>query len=195
MGSVTDAHVHVVSSDPRRYPRNPGPFGRDWWSGREVDAGRVAADLAGVGVERAVVVQAVGPYRNDNSYARDVVAASDGRFALVAAIDTDGSDPAAELADLVDPGDVAGVRVAAFAGEGRFLGDGRGRAIWDVAATRGVNLVVAWLISCRRSPSSRLTDRTYPSHWTIADSPTSPVVPRTRARRACSNSQHCRRST
>lgn len=145
MVSVTDAHVHVVSSDSQRYPRNPGPFGRDWWSGRAVDAERIGADLAGADVERAVVVQAVGPYRNDNAYARDVVAASDGRFALVAAIDTDGADPAAELAALVDTGDVAGVRVAAFAGEGKFLGDGRGRAIWDIAATRGVNLVVACL--------------------------------------------------
>ena len=147
MASVTDAHVHVVSSDLERYPRNPGEFGRDWWTGRAVEAEPITADLANAGVERAVVVQAVGPYRNDNSYARDAVAASDGRFALVAAIDTAAADPAAELAALVDgdAGDVAGVRVAAFAGEGRFLTDGRGCAIWDIAADRGVNLVVACL--------------------------------------------------
>ncbi len=143
MVSVTDAHVHVVSPEAQRYPRNPGRFGRDWWIGREVDAEHIADDLAGAGVERAVIVQAVGPYGNDNSYARDAVAASAGQFALVAAIDTDGADPAAELAALVENGGVAGVRVAAFAGECKFLTDGRGRAIWDIAAACGMNLIVA----------------------------------------------------
>src|SRR5579862_4173631 len=145
MVSVTDSHVHVVSSDTQRYPLRPGDFGRDWWTGRPVDAGHITRDLDAAGVERAVIVQAVGPYGNDNRYATEVAAASDGRFEVVVAVDTNGSDPAAELAALVDRSPVAGVRVAAFAGDAPWLTDGRGAAIWDAAADRGTNLVVACL--------------------------------------------------
>jgi predicted TIM-barrel fold metal-dependent hydrolase len=145
MVSVTDAHVHVVSSDTSRFPLRPGGFGRDWWTGRAVDAEQVTRDLDAAGVDRAVIVQAVGPYGNDNGYVQEVAAASAGRFAVVVAIDSDGDDPAAELARLVDRGNVAGVRVAAFAGDAPWLTDGRGAAIWDAAADRGTNLVVACL--------------------------------------------------
>jgi predicted TIM-barrel fold metal-dependent hydrolase len=145
MLSVTDAHVHVVSSDTDRFPLRPGGFGRDWWTGRSVDATQVTRDLDAAGVDRAVIVQAVGPYGNDNRYAHEVVAASGGRFALVVAIDTDGDDPATELTDLVARGTVGGVRIAAFAGDAPWLTDGRGAAIWDAAAECGTNLVVACL--------------------------------------------------
>src|SRR3954453_9315399 len=113
MVSVTDAHVHVVSSDTERYPLRLGGFDRDWWTGRSIDAPHVTRDLDAAGVERAVIVQAVGPYSNDNRYARDAVANSGGRFALVAAIDADGDDPTSELEALATGGGVAGVRVAA----------------------------------------------------------------------------------
>src|SRR5262249_49859731 len=145
MVSVTDTHVHVVSSDTDRYPLRPGDFGRDWWTGRPVDATQVTRDLDAAGVERAVLVQAVGPYGNDNRYALDVAAARARRFAVVVAIDTDGPDPASELAALVDASPVAGVRIAAFAGDAPWLTDGRGAAIWDAAAERGTKLVVACL--------------------------------------------------
>src|SRR5215813_3244465 len=102
MVSVTDTHVHVVSSDTDRFPLQPGNFGRDWWTGRHIDAAAVTNDLDDVGVEHAVIVQAVGPYGNDNRYALEVGAQSDGRFAVVVAIDSDAADPAAELVALVD---------------------------------------------------------------------------------------------
>src|SRR5262245_12891422 len=117
MVSVTDAHVHVVSGDTARFPLSPGEFGRDWWTGRAVDAEQITSDLDAAGVDRAVIVQAVGPYRNDNRYARHAVAAAGGRFALVVAIDTEGHDPGAEAAALADAGGVAGVRASAFAGD------------------------------------------------------------------------------
>jgi predicted TIM-barrel fold metal-dependent hydrolase len=145
MVSVTDAHVHVVSSDLERFPLHLGGFGRDWWTDRPVDTAHVTADLDAAGVERAVIVQAVGPYGNDNRYAQAAVARSAGRFALVAAIDTDGADPARELASLAQGGDVAGVRVAAFTGDAPWLRDDRGTEIWRAAAAHGVNLVVACL--------------------------------------------------
>jgi len=110
-----------------------------------VDAVQVTRDLDAAGVARAVIVQAVGPYGNDNRYALEVGAQSDNRFAVVVAIDTNAPDPAAELAALVDRRPVAGVRVAAFGGDAPWLTDGRGAAIWDAAADRATNLVVACL--------------------------------------------------
>jgi predicted TIM-barrel fold metal-dependent hydrolase len=167
MVSVTDAHVHVVASDTARYPLRPGGFGRDWWTGRAVDAAAVTRDLDAAGVDRAVIVQAVGPYGNDNRYAADVVAASGGRFALVVAIDTEAADPAAELAALVDGGNVAGVRVAAFAGEAPWMTDGRGAAVWDAAAGCGTNLVVACL--ARHVPALAALVRRRPDVTVVLD--------------------------
>jgi L-fuconolactonase len=143
MISVIDSHLHVVSADTQRYPLQPGGFGRDWWTGRSVDLEQIGRDLDRAGIARGVIVQAVGPYRNDNRYARAAVESDPDRFALVGAIDATGPDPGRELAALVDEGDVAGVRVFAAGGGASWLTDGRGEAIWDVAARTGISLVAA----------------------------------------------------
>jgi predicted TIM-barrel fold metal-dependent hydrolase len=143
MISVIDAHLHVVSADTDRYPLQPGGLGRDWWTGRSTDVEQIGRDLAGAGVDRGVIVQAVGPYRNDNGYARAAAAGDPDRFALVAAIDADGVDPGAELAAVVADGGVAGVRVFPADGDATWLRDGRGEAVWEVAAQAGVGLVAA----------------------------------------------------
>jgi predicted TIM-barrel fold metal-dependent hydrolase len=143
MGPVVDAHLHVVSADTDRYPQQPRGFGRDWWTGRDVAVEQIGRDLDAVGVDRGVIVQAVGPYANDNSYARDAVGADPARYALVAAIDAGGDDPGRELAAVVDAGPVAAVRVFAAAGDAGWLDDERGAAIWDVASSTGTPLVAA----------------------------------------------------
>jgi predicted TIM-barrel fold metal-dependent hydrolase len=143
MVSVADAHLHVVSADTDRYPQQPSGFGRDWWTGRDVSIEQIGRDLDAAGVDRGVIVQAVGPYRNDNSYARAAVASDPARYAVVAAIDAGGADPGTELAAVVDAGPVAAVRVFAAAGDATWLDDERGRAIWDAASTTGTPLVAA----------------------------------------------------
>jgi L-fuconolactonase len=143
MVPVIDAHLHVVSADIDRYPQQPGGFGRDWWTGRSVDAEQIGRDLDATGVDRGVIVQAVGPYRNDNTYARAAVAGNASRFALVAAIDAGGADPGTELAAVVDAGPVAAVRVFAAAGDATWLDDERGGAIWEAASRTGTPLVAA----------------------------------------------------
>lgn len=145
MVSVTDGHLHVVSADTDRFPLRPGGFGRDWWTGRAVDAGQITRDLDGTGVDRGVVVQAVGPYGNDNSYARAAVEADPERLALVVAIDAGGDDPGREVAGLAAEGGVAGVRVFAAGGDAAWLTDGRGEEIWAAAARSGVSIVAALL--------------------------------------------------
>src|SRR3954465_3238344 len=117
MVSVIDAHLHVVAADTERFPQQPSGFGRDWWTGRDVGVEQIGRDLDATGVDRGVIVQAVGPYRNDNTYARAAVATDPARFALVAAIGAGGADPGNELAAVVDDGPVAAVRVFAAAGD------------------------------------------------------------------------------
>jgi predicted TIM-barrel fold metal-dependent hydrolase len=155
---VVDAHLHVVSSDTDRYPRRPGGLGRDWWTGRPVDVEQIGRDLTAGGVDRGVIVQAVGPYRTDNRYARAAVESDPDRFALVGAIDASGADPGRELADLVGQGGVAGVRVFAAGGVAGWLTDGRGEAIWEVAAEAGVPLVAALFAEHLDSLGARMSE-------------------------------------
>jgi predicted TIM-barrel fold metal-dependent hydrolase len=142
---LVDAHLHVVSADRSNYPLRPSGAGRDWWTGRPVDATAVLGALAAAGIPRGVIVQAVGPYGTDSSYARAVVAGHPAALALVVAVDASGPDPAAEVAALVDAGPVAGVRVFAVGDEVAWLADGRADAIWSVADEHGVTMVVAVL--------------------------------------------------
>src|SRR5262249_16795404 len=120
-----------------------GTLGRDWWTGRGIDVGHIGRDLTAAGVDGGVIVQAVGPYGNDNRYARDAAALDPRRFAFVGAIDPTGPDPGAELAALVSAGGVGGVRVFAFGADAQWLTDGRGDAIWAAAARCGVTIIAA----------------------------------------------------
>lgn len=138
---VTDAHVHVVSDDVSRYPRRSRGPGRDWWTGRPVDGDAVLGDLAAAGVARAVVVQAVGAYGDDNRYARSVVNSHPDQLAFVPAIDPEREDPVSEMSELIADGPVAGIRLFGIGTEPTWLTDGRGRAIWGVAAECNVTLV------------------------------------------------------
>lgn len=141
-GAITDAHVHVVSSDVLRYPRRAGGPGRDWWTDRAVDGDSILGDLEDAGVLRAVLVQAIGAYGNDNRYARSVVESHPDKLVLVPVIDSNSEDPAAELVALMDQGSVAGVRLVGVDGEPAWLGDGRGRAVWEVAGECDITLVL-----------------------------------------------------
>jgi len=141
IAAVTDAHVHAVSGDIYRYPRRSEGPGRDWWSGRAVDGDTVLGDLAEAGIVRAVLVQAVGAYGNDNRYARSVVDSHLDRLAFVPAIDAESDDPVGEISQLMAHCLVAGIRLFGVDAEPRWLTDGRGRAIWEVARECDITLV------------------------------------------------------
>ena len=130
---VVDAHVHVASSDEARYPRRPNGLGSEWWR----DAVGVEDLLAGMdecGVDRAVVVQAVGVYGYDCSYAADVTGNRD-RLAFVAAVDMTGSDPVGDLERLAETTDLVGLRLFGVgAGGVGWLADGTAASVWERAA-------------------------------------------------------------
>lgn len=88
------------------------------------------------------MVQAIGAYGYDCSYAIDAVATTPERLALVVAVDMAGDDPPAALVGLVDRAPVRAVRVF---GVGRadpaWLTDGRGMAVWEAARHLGIGTV------------------------------------------------------
>jgi len=141
---VIDAHVHVASPDTTRYPLRPTGVGSEWWkAGGSVH--ELVQCLDATGVERAVVVQAVGVYGYDNSYAAAAVGGrDDARLALVVAVDMGSPDPAAAIAAdaATSSPSLGGVRL--FGVDARptsWLTDGRASAVFDLARARGVAVV------------------------------------------------------
>jgi predicted TIM-barrel fold metal-dependent hydrolase len=136
---IVDSHTHVMSADTDRFP--PRPDVGYWFHG----AGDVAS-LLGVmddaGVDAAVIVQFVGGYGYDCSYAAQVVTESNGRLALVGAVDMYGADPAADLRTLVAEAPLRAVRVFGVGvDDPGWLTDGRAAAVWAAAAETGVGIV------------------------------------------------------
>lgn len=175
---MIDAHVHVVCRDEHRYPLAPTGAGSDWWR-TTGDAADLVAALDGSGVEHAVVVQAIGVYGYDCRCAAATVAAGGGRFAFVAAVDMDGPDPAAALADLVAEalaagadgqasGAVVGVRAFGVGAAGTaWLADGRGDALWEAAGELGI-VVVPTIFTDRLAQLRALIER-HPSTTVALD--------------------------
>jgi predicted TIM-barrel fold metal-dependent hydrolase len=95
-------------------------------------------------VDRAVIVQAVGPYSFDCAYARAVVAEHSERFALVGAIDMAQPDAPDALSRLAEPGDLRGVRLFGVASEdgGCWLKTDTAHAVWERADALGTTIVV-----------------------------------------------------
>ena len=118
---MIDSHVHVADVPTAR----PVTVGRDWWSDGRASTEHLVAALDAADVERAVIVQAVGPHGYDNSYAAAAVTAHPDRFALVAAVEP--GEPA--------PDGCAGVRLFGVAGDDTWLHDGRGAATWATSPT------------------------------------------------------------
>jgi predicted TIM-barrel fold metal-dependent hydrolase len=116
--------VHVVADDRGRYPLRPGGFGRVWWD-RACDVDVLLGGMDAAGVDRAVVVQAVGPYGFDNGYLLDVVADHPDRLVGIVAVDLDDPGARRQVADLVAHPGVAGVRCFAVGERAEWVADGR----------------------------------------------------------------------
>jgi predicted TIM-barrel fold metal-dependent hydrolase len=141
---IVDTHVHIASPDRERYPLRPGGVGSAWFHAADADAEHLLALMDRHGVDRTVVVQAVGAYGYDCAYAIDAVRAHPDRLVLVGSVDMDGDDPAAALAGLAaGAGDLLrGVRVFGVLGhEPVWLRDRRADEVWELAGRLGITVV------------------------------------------------------
>jgi len=139
---IVDTHVHVIASDPQRYPLQPSGFGTKWYVEQPVSVEQFAVAMDGAGVERAVLVQAMGAYSYDNSYVTDAARSRPDRFVSVVIVDPSQPDAAATLRRWVDGGGVRGVRLFSI---GAPIDDAGARAVWDAAAELALPVVVAVL--------------------------------------------------
>ena len=161
MSGVVDTHTHVACAADRS-PDAPAVDASDWWrTGGSID--ELLGDLDTAGVERAVVVQAVGAYGYDCSCAAASVVAHRDRTALVVAVDMN-DDPARDLTALLDDppagATIAGVRAFGVGSvDDSWLTDGRGAALWELAAARGL-VVVPCILGDRFGDLRKLVERT-----------------------------------
>src|SRR5260221_9703602 len=147
---VVDTHVHVVG-DESRYPLNPPGVGSNWFREAPVDVEGFSRLMDEAGVDRAVLVQAMGAYGFDNDYVLDAAATDPGRFKSVVIVDVAGDPEAAAktLRTLATERGANGVRLFALGDD--WIGAPDAAVIWRTAADLGL-LVVATLLA-RQLPS------------------------------------------
>lgn len=135
---MMDTHVHVVTVDRRRYPaRDDSP---DW---PEVTGASLLADIGGLGIDRAMLVQSFFTYGFDNSYAIDCAAAHPDRYQVVCVIDQTAPDAAETLTRLVREHGVRGVRLMPKGMPEGVLEDPRTFGVWQRAGELGIPVTVA----------------------------------------------------
>ena len=143
--SIIDSHTHVASSDRDRYPLNVRSMASsNWFLADDVGAKGLLAAMDANNIANAVIVQAVGAYGFDNSYAIDAVRAHGDRFALVASIDMDADAPADMLQALHDDIGplIRGLRLFGVLGtDPMWLDDARADAVWRLAGRLDISLV------------------------------------------------------
>ena len=131
---VVDTHTHVISDDHEKYPLQVADYpGVEWVHEAPVTVEELRAEMAVAGVDRAVLVQALGGYGTDNSYVVDARAAYPETFSAVAIVD----DPS-DLGALAAVG-IGGVRFYAIGGGGPL----HDQATWGIARRLGLRVSAA----------------------------------------------------
>lgn len=135
-----DTHVHVVADDEDRYPLDPSGVTDAWYRDDPCSVERLVDLMDQAAVDAAVLVQGISAYRFDNRYTLDAAVRRAGRCTSVVCVDLAGPDPAGEAATLLDRG-ARGLRWVAIHDGGLA----EPRPVWDLAAARGVPVVVTLL--------------------------------------------------
>ncbi|MEO0495156.1 MAG: amidohydrolase family protein, partial [Actinomycetota bacterium] len=130
---MIDAHLHVVDVATVAAEAHLAPSG-PWWERIDPAVDAVLDRVRAAGVERAVLVQAIGAHGYDCSY---LLAAARPGVALVGAVDPFGTDPVAALDVLADAG-IAGLRLFSIRSREPWLDGDIGRALVVRCVERGV---------------------------------------------------------
>ena len=129
---LIESHCHIMSDDQRKYARDLGPNPAAWV--RDLTAEEFLTLMDGAGVDRAVLVQAFGAYRYDNSYVADVAARYPDRFVAVGIVDVVKPDAADKLSYWVKDRGVKGLRVVTWTDPETMLDDPRINPVWRRAS-------------------------------------------------------------
>jgi L-fuconolactonase len=139
---IVDSHVHVIAPDRARYPFTPRSLSGQWYIDAPCSAERFESEMATAGVDRAVLVQAVGAYSFDNAYAADSAAARPEKFLSAACIDPMGPAPRDEIDRWIGERGMQGLRIFAVSRTTSWLGDPGTFPLWERALSLGAHLIV-----------------------------------------------------
>ena len=158
---IVDTHTHVIAPDRDAYPLSPRPLSGAWYDAAPCSADELAERMSDAGVDRAILVQAVGAYSFDNRYVADSAAARPDRFFSACCVDPDGEDPLGALTHWLGVRGMQGVRLFALAAEGAsWLAEPRTFPLWECAAKHGAHVIVT--IFARQLPELRRVLERFP---------------------------------
>lgn len=144
---IVDTHTHVVARDQSRYPLQPPgvPGIGNWFHEAPVPVEQLLAEMAGAGVDRAVLVQAFSAYGTDNSYVTAAAQQHAGACVSVCIVDIDAGAPA-RLQALAEQHGTSGVRMFAIGNRSLTrLDDPAAAPVFAVARERELRVVVTIL--------------------------------------------------
>jgi predicted TIM-barrel fold metal-dependent hydrolase len=140
---MIDTHTHVIAADHDLYPLDPGTRSSEWYLEAPHTAEELLDCMDVAGVEKAVLVQAVGAYTYLNGYVADSARKRPDRYAAACCIDVLEEDAANTLDYWVEERGVAGVRVFAIAPPGKsWLEDPRTFPVWERARELEIHVIV-----------------------------------------------------
>jgi len=151
---IVDTHVHVISDDQQRYPRqitrSAGVSAflrehlRNWV--QDMNAEALLGLNAQAGIDKTVLVQAYSAYKYDNSYAADCAAEYPDRFTSVCILDPTQSDTPEQLTYWVKQRGARGIRLfTTTENEGLWLDDPHTFPVWERAASLGIPICIMTL--------------------------------------------------
>jgi L-fuconolactonase len=134
---VIDIHPHVISTDEKRYPRDPLDGHQSVWSKeRPVSTEQMIAAMDQAGVAKSALVHSSTCYGYDNSYVADAVAAHPDRFTGVCSVDMLAPDAPEKIRYWAGRG-MSGLRIftagSTMEGQGDWLADPRSFPAWECA--------------------------------------------------------------
>ncbi len=129
---IVETHCHIISPDQTKYPRNLGPKPAEWVRDLSAEDFIALNDASGVG--RAILVQAFGAYKYDNSYVVDAAARNPERFAAVCIVDALKPDAARTLDYWVKERGAKGLRVVTWTEPELMLDDPLLDPVWHRAS-------------------------------------------------------------
>jgi len=138
---IVDTHVHLVAADQHRYPRQLGHAGISSWV-HDLPVEEMLRQMDDAGIDRAVLSQAFGVYRGDNSYLADSVARYPERFAAVCVVDPLQEDVPQRVNDWVRQRGLHGLRMVTLTQPELMLNDPRPLALWEAAGQLGIPLCI-----------------------------------------------------
>lgn len=173
---IVDIHPHVISTDEKRYPRNPlGGKQSVWSKERPASYEQLLAAMDEAGVAKAAIVHSSTCYGFDNSYCADAVAAHPDRFTGVCSVDMLAPDAADKIRYWVGRG-MTGLRLftagSTMEGQGDWLADPRSFAGWECAAE--LNLPVCVQARIAGIPQLNVLIERFPTVRIIVDHLLSP---------------------